>query len=377
MKVVMITGNGGSGGLVGYIRGILSASVISNEHEVVLFCGTRLFERLGNIRTQVKVVQTPLVEERGVDIVLNNPLPEELVKMISNENPDIIVFLNGYTRRGLEAWPNVMILHNQLYVDTYQLMRHGLSKLTVQLMGFRFAVRRSMRNADGVIFLSNFSKQQADEKKVYYKNGVVIPFGFEDHNRRDKISYRPIGDRIRLLYVSAMYPYKNHIHLVRACSLLKKEGYDFELHLVGQKYKPVFKNLVREIRNSDLEDNVVFHGWVNHERIKSLIDESDIFVYASSVETTGYGLLEGMARGALIASSNEAGFPEMLRDGGVYFNPQDCQSIKTALLKLIKMDKRERVSLQEKALRYSYEYSWDQAAKQHYDYFRKLSSTFE
>ena len=56
MKVVMITGNGGSGGLVGYIRGILSASVISNEHEVVLFCGTRLFERLGNIRTQVKGV---------------------------------------------------------------------------------------------------------------------------------------------------------------------------------------------------------------------------------------------------------------------------------------------------------------------------------
>lgn len=84
-----------------------------------------------------------------------------------------------------------------------------------------------------------------------------------------------------------------------------------------------------------------------------------------------------MARGALIASSNEAGFPEMLRDGGVYFNSQDCQSIKTALLKLIKMDKRERVSLQEKALRYSYEYSWDQAAKQHYDYIRKLSSTFE
>lgn len=372
MKIVMIAGNGGSGGLIGYIKGILSADVIPYDTEVTLFCGKDLFKKLSGLKTSINIIQTNFAKERGKDIILNKPLPNELIKMVRNENPDVILFLNGYLRSGLEDIPNVMVLHNQLYIDTYQLLRFGFRKLTFKLLAFRYAIRRSMKKADGVIFLSEFSKKQTDKKNIKYKNGRVIPFGFEDENKAKEIQGNEDFDKIKLIYISALFPYKNHINLIKACNSLKQEGYLFELSIVGQKYPSVYNKLIKEINNNKMENYVVFHDWVEHHEIKSLIDQSNIFIYASSLETTGYGLLEGMARGALIASSDQAGFPDMLKDGGVYFDPQDSISIRDALLSLINMEKMKCKSLQQKALKYAHGYSWDKTAKEHYDYIREI-----
>jgi len=372
MKIVMIGGNGGSGGLIGYIKGLLSFHYNPEEMEVVLFCGSNLAKKLENVVTPIKIIETKYAIEKGIDIVLNKPLHIKLVDQIKYENPDIVFFLNGYTRRGLEMYPNIMTLHNQLYIDFFQLARHGLSKITLYLIAFRFAVIRSMRKSDGVIFLSEFSKNQTVQKRIDYNSGIVIPFGFEKENRTTDIKIPSKNHKVKLIYISAMFPYKNHINLLKACSELKSEGYDIELSLVGQKVNPYFKRIKKKITALDLKKEVILHDWVDHERIKHLIDTSDIFIYASSTETTGYGLLEGMARGALIASSNRAGFPNMLKDGGVYFEPQNFQSIKKAIEYLIRLSDEEREKFRTKALEYSHEYSWEKAAQQHYDYLSSI-----
>lgn len=372
MKIIMIAGNGGSGGLTGYIKGIISADVVPQECEVVLYCGSLLAKRLERIANNIKVIETDYAVERGKDVVTNRPLPKPLIQMIRNEHPDIILFLNGYIRAGLETYPNIMVLHNQLYVDDYLLIRQGITKLTLQLLAFRHAVRRSMKKADGVIFLSEFSKQQTDDSRVNYKNGKVIPFGFEDKNRSDSIIGKHNKGKIKIIYISALFPYKNHIELIKACAFLKEEGYNFELQIVGQKRNPTYKKLKKVINQNNMNDLINFTDWVEHDQIKSLIDQSDIFVYASSTETTGYGLLEGMARGALIAASNKAGFPNMLKDGGVYFNPKDSNSIKNALIELICMEEDEQKQLRIMALENSKHYSWTKAAHDHYKYIKEL-----
>lgn len=372
MKIVMISGNGGSGGLIGYIKGLLSFHYNPEEVEVVLFCGRNLAKKLETVKTPVRIIGTKHAAEKGIDIVLNRPLHPKLIEKIKYEEPDVVFFLNGYIRKGLEMYPNLMTLHNQLYIDFFQLARHGFSKIALSLIAFRFAVTRSMRKADGVIFLSEFSKNQTDQKRIHYNNGIVIPFGFEKENRTTDIRVLSSNKKIKLIYISAIFPYKNHLNLLKAISELKSEGYNIELYLVGQKVKPYYKKIEKAIATLDLKKEVILHDWVDHERIKHLIDISDIFIYASSTETTGYGLLEGMARGALIASSNQAGFPSMLKDGGVYFEPKNIESIKKAIEYLIGLSSEERIKLRENALEYSSEYSWEKAAQQHYEYFSSI-----
>jgi len=63
--------------------------------------------------------------------------------------------------------------------------------------------------------------------------------------------------------------------------------------------------------------------------------QADLFVFASSCETFGISLLEAMAVGLPIACSNKSSLPETLQDGGEYFDPEDDQSIASAVKRLI------------------------------------------
>ena len=166
MKIVMIAGDGGSGGLIGYIKGLISTDSMPANFEIILFCGPNLFKKFKDLKTKIKLISTEFAQEKGIDVVVNRYLPKELIKKIDAEKPDVIFFMNGYVRKGLEKYPNVMVLHNQLYIDNYEFLRMGKTIKTLKLFAFRFAVRRSMKKADGVIFLSEFSKKQTDEKRI-------------------------------------------------------------------------------------------------------------------------------------------------------------------------------------------------------------------
>jgi glycosyltransferase involved in cell wall biosynthesis len=373
MKIAMIAGNGGSGGLIAYIKGLITANVVPENAEIKLFCGTSLAENLDEVADRIKIHPTNLANESGKDIVLNRPLNKKFIEIIDIYNPEIVVFLNGYIRKGLEHYPNVMILHNQLYVDNKQLWRQGVSKLTLILLAFRHHVRKSMRNSSGVIFLSNASRMQAKDKRLKYKKSKVTYFGLEQENRKGFFEEKPLNTPINMIYISAIYPYKNQIELVKGLSLLKKDKVDFRLHLVGIADPKTKKKLISVIKQNHLQDNVVFYDWVRHDDIKKMIDSSDIFLYPSSIETTGYGLMEGMGRGIPIASSDTECFREILGDGGIYFNPNDSMSIYSAVKTLIN-DKQLRSKYASDALEISKKFTWDNLAIETYKFLKLIVS---
>ena len=107
--------------------------------------------------------------------------------------------------------------------------------------------------------------------------------------------------------------------------------------------------------------------FVSHGDIPALIASADIFVFASSVETFGITLLEGMTLGLPIACSNRSSLPETLREAGVYFDPQDDVSIADAIEQLIdNKDMRESLAAKAKAL--ATNYSWQKCLAQTWQY---------
>jgi glycosyltransferase involved in cell wall biosynthesis len=101
--------------------------------------------------------------------------------------------------------------------------------------------------------------------------------------------------------------------------------------------------------------------------VPALIAGADIFVFASSVETFGITLLEGMTVGVPIACSNRSSLPETLKDAGVYFDPQSDVSIADAIQQLINHEEM-RESLALKAQQLARHYSWQQCAAQTWNY---------
>ena len=84
-----------------------------------------------------------------------------------------------------------------------------------------------------------------------------------------------------------------------------------------------------------MSDYVTIHNWVEHAAINKLIADCDIFIYASSIETSGFGLMEGMVQGSIIACNNESCMPEILGDGGILFDVFSPEDIANKLSQLI------------------------------------------
>src|SRR5690606_17622589 len=69
------------------------------------------------------------------------------------------------------------------------------------------------------------------------------------------------------------------------------------------------------------------YDFVPNAEVVGFLERADIFIFASSCENLPITLLEGMAAGLPIACSNRGPMPEVLGDGGLYFDPEDTASI--------------------------------------------------
>lgn len=369
MKIAMLSGGGGSGGLAAYIRGLLS---VKTEDEVLFVCTPGLAKKLDKVAENIIICALPEAKERGVEMLCNKPLHAKVVQTVDAFGPDVVLYITGWIRRGLERYPNVMILHNQLYVDNQALKQTLTLKKAAPLLSFRHIVRRSMKKADGVIFLSDKSMQDARAAGVKFNKGGVAYFGIPEGNFAERPAEHTSKEKLKLLYVSTFWGYKNHSSLLDALKFLKDKGYDFEMHFIGNG--PMKSELyIKEKANTlGIDDAIVFHGNQSHNKVLEAMDAADIFVYPSAVETTGLGVMEAMARGMCIACSNKSCMPEVLKDAGVYFNPDKPQEIAAAIEKLLQ-DAALRTALSKKAWELVKQYTWERAVAQTFAFLVKIA----
>jgi glycosyltransferase involved in cell wall biosynthesis len=186
---------------------------------------------------------------------------------------------------------------------------------------------------------------------------IVVPHGVD----RTYLSSNQNDDRDKfLLSVSDIYVQKNFIALIRAIANLRESIPDIQLKVAGSpvdaEYFAVLKVLITE---QHLDEHVEFLGHVPVNELKKLYGRCRIFVFPSTVETFGNPLVEAMACGAPIASSNTAAMPEVLSDAAVYFDPNDIDNITDVLSELYN-DPAARTDLRSKALKRAKLYAWEE-----------------
>ena len=105
-------------------------------------------------------------------------------------------------------------------------------------------------------------------------------------------------------------------------------------------------------------------GHIKQRDLPKSVSRSDIFIFASSCENMPNTLVEGMAIGMPIACSDRGPMPEILEDGGVYFDPEDEVSISKCIEKIITdREIREKIAARAKIL--SKKYSWEKCSMIH------------
>jgi glycosyltransferase involved in cell wall biosynthesis len=176
-----------------------------------------------------------------------------------------------------------------------------------------------------------------------------------------------------MLAVGDIYIQKNYHRLVAAVGLLKREFPDVRLKIAGNRIDPDYAASVEaEIARSGLGDRIEFLGPVDVATLARLYQTCGVFVFPSVAETFGNPLVEAMASGAPIASSNTTAMPEVLGEAGLYFDPLDPAMMAATIAEALR-DPALRKRLSEAALKRASRYSWEETARRTADVLRKAA----
>ena len=235
--------------------------------------------------------------------------------------------------------PNVTLSQDMLPFEPGEMERYkfGLGRLRLFLLKILYI--RALKFSSAVIFLTKYASRMIQKSTGPIKESRIIPHGVNDSFRNIKINREWEENRskeIKCVYVSSAAPYKHQWHVVNAIKILRDEGIPASLTLVGGGSGYSQKRLDKEIQLSDPTGIFVTqYSFIHIDNIPRVLSESDLFIFASSCENMPVTLIEGMASGLPIACSDRGPMPEVLGDGGVYFNPENPQSIADAVNMII------------------------------------------
>lgn len=294
-----------------------------------------------------------------------------------------LLFVPGGNYAG-DFHPVVTMSRNMLPFECVELLRYGWSLTTLKLALLRISQSRTFSHADGIIFLTDYAKSGVERVtgKLNAKTSI-IPHGM---NRRfimlpreqHAIEKYSTDTPYRILYVSIIDQYKHQWQVVEAMAKLRKEtSWPLVLELVGPSYTPALKRLQKTIAKYDPNGEWVrYYGAVAYDELHSIYAKVDLGVFASSCENMPNILLETMAAGLPVASSNMGPMPEVLGNAGVYFNPEQPTSIAAALLQLINSPEL-RFDLAKRSYKRAQEYSWERCARDTFGFMIEVYNQYD
>jgi len=292
-----------------------------------------------------------------------------LPKLLEKNSVNALLSPGGITPKRKKNIPYIAISQNLLPFEKSEYTRYPILSYTrLRLFILRKAQLKSFKNSDGIIFLSEYAKNVIQKKlgnseenyNIVIRHGIEKRFLKKPRVTTDIVNYSN-QNPFKILYVSIINYYKHQIKVAEACRKLREKGYPIEIEFIGPSYKPALLDFEKYISNLDDSTFIKYSGKIPFEELHNKYYNADAFIFASSCENLPNILIEAMASGLPIASSNKGPMPEVLGDAGVYFDPENVEEIAIAIETLL-TNKELRTKLANLAYKKAQEYSWENCA---------------
>ena len=164
-------------------------------------------------------------------------------------------------------------------------------------------------------------------------NTTVVYHGIEDV--RENGSTGAEASVVSFAYVGRFVSEKGLPILLQACKILRNEGKDFRLQLVGDG--PERERLENIIQREQLAPWVSITGFLTGEMLSKAMSEVRVVVTPSICEeTAGLATMEQMMRGRLVIASGIGGLREIVEGAGLLSLPGDAESLADCMRKVIR-----------------------------------------
>ena len=291
------------------------------------------------------------------------------------------------------AWPvsarrrKLDLLHSMAFVTPYALT--APSVVTVYDLSFihypelfprlrqaylATQTRRSCRMARRVITISGSGRQDVHRLfDVPLKRIDVVSPGVDPvyHPRTaGEVAVfrqqRKLPDRY-ILHVGTLQPRKNINLLIEAFADLGRG--DVTLILIGGKgwfYEEIFER----VQVMGLEKRVLFPGYVPDADLPLWYNAAAVLTFPSYYEGFGMPILEAMASGTPVIAAMTSAIPEVTGDAALLFDPLDKAQLSEHLAAVLD-EPEQAASMRERGLRQAEGFSWQRAADEMIEVYRK------
>jgi glycosyltransferase involved in cell wall biosynthesis len=242
-------------------------------------------------------------------------------------------------------------------------------------------VPRSVRRADHILADSQATK---DDLVAIYGTPpdkiIVLLSGVEKRFKRitdssvlltTRNKYK-LGDQPYILSLGTVQPRKNYERLVQSLHHLRNNGLDIDLVIVGGRgwlENPLYET----IRTLNLGDHVHITGFADEADLPALYSGAMCFALPSLYEGFGIPVLEAMACGVPVVTSNISSLPEVAGDAALMVDPYNIEELTDALRRLI-IDDTLRTQLVERGYQQAAAFTWQRAADQLIQVYQQLLS---
>lgn len=279
---------------------------------------------------------------------------------------DVFFSPDGFIPLGMRV-PKVSMVHDVAYLRYPEMLQPWIRHFYATWMP------RFLAYTDHIITVSEFSKAElidgfklpADKISVVY-NGVSDIY--KPHSSAQQMSTRLkyTGGKPFMLYLGSIHPRKNITTLLKAYEHLQAHSpTDIQLILAGRPSWHT-KELMESITQSPMRGSIHMTGYVSAEVTSALLAAAELMVYPSLYEGFGLPVLESMACGTPVITSNVSALPEVAGDAALLFEPTDAGQLATCMEQLIS-DTSLRARLIAKGHERQSHFSWANTASGIYD----------
>ncbi len=175
-----------------------------------------------------------------------------------------------------------------------------------------------------------------------------------------------------MLYVGTIEPRKNLSRLLDALAILRGEGEDAHLVVVGSKGW-LYHDFFAKLEGFAHRGAVRLTGYVAHEDLPAVYSAAELCVLPSLYEGFGLQILEAMACGTPMVSSRVSSLPEIGGEAARYFDPEDVSAMAAALGQVWRRPEL-RQAMRQAGRAWAARFSWARAARETRDIYRRLLS---
>ncbi len=337
---------------------ILALLKVDVANEYVVFTKpshASLFE--GHARPQI-------VQARLASRMLRVIWEQSALPLLARRHHLSILHSPHYTLPLLTNCKTIVTFHDMTFF-LYPQLHQGYKRVF-----FKTSIRLSARRANAIIADSESTRR--DILRILKPNAqhvFAIPLGISEKFRRivNVLEIERIRSKFNLpervvLYVGTLEPRKNLPVLMRTFKELVDRGLNYSLVIVGKKgwqYAEIFQTL----EHSGIQERVIFLDYVPETDLPFLYNAADLFVYPSLYEGFGLPVLEAMACGVPVITSNVSAMPEMAGDAGLLVDPRNTDEWADAM-QLVLTDRALHDKLAYKGLERSKLFSWERTARE-------------